>query len=125
MSLLAVVALLAWPFLGAGQTTIEELQAAIVAHHNDSLAHYRLAVIRLGERSYMDAANHYRSALDGNLKPRWLEVWSLIGLGKIYDATGQRERAILQYRAALRTKDDTDGALREAAKYLASPYVPQ
>ena len=58
MSLLAVVALLAWPFLGAGQTTIEELQAAIVAHHNDSLAHYRLAVIRLGERSYMDAANH-------------------------------------------------------------------
>lgn len=125
MSLLAVMALLACPFLGVGQTTVEELQAAIMAHPNNSLAHYRLAVIRLTERSYEDAANHYRRALDGNLKPRWLEVWSRIGLGKIYDATGQRERAILQYRAALRTKDDTDGALQEAAKYLASPYVPQ
>jgi tetratricopeptide (TPR) repeat protein len=125
MPLFAVIALLACPFLGVGQTTVEELQAVIKVHPNDSLAHYRLAAIRLSEGSYMDAANHYRSALDGNLEPRWVEVWSRISLGKIYDATGQRERAILQYRAALRTKDDTDRALQQAAKYITSPYVPQ
>jgi hypothetical protein len=42
-------------------------------------------------------------------------------MGKIYDLTGQRERALNEYRQALRTKDNTRGALDEAAKYIEAP----
>jgi hypothetical protein len=49
-------------------------------------------------------------------------VWSRIHLGKIFDTTGQRERAVNEYNLALRTKDNTQGAQEEAAKYLKEPY---
>ncbi|HKE32653.1 MAG TPA: hypothetical protein VKD65_13070, partial [Candidatus Angelobacter sp.] len=50
------------------------------------------------------------------------EVWSHIGLGKIFDITGQRDRAVNEYRQALQTQDNTQGALDEARRYLESPY---
>jgi len=43
-------------------------------------------------------------------------------LGKIFDITGQRERAINEYRQALQTNDNTFGALEEARKYLQKAY---
>ena len=68
------------------------------------------------------AANEFREALNGDLQPKWTEVWSRIFLGKVFDITGQRERAVIQYKQAERTNDNTQGALEEAAKYLKSPY---
>jgi hypothetical protein len=44
-------------------------------------------------------------------------------LGKIFDMTGQRERAVNEYRQALQTQDNTLGAMDEARKYLASPFL--
>ena len=52
-------------------------------------------------------------------------MWSYIQLGKIFDLTGQRERAINEYRRALNTNDNTQGALEEARKYLQTPYSKQ
>jgi len=46
-----------------------------------------------------------------------------IGLGKVFGVTGQRERAIVEYNLAIQTNDDTNAALKEASKYLKSPYV--
>ena len=43
-------------------------------------------------------------------------------LGKIFDATGQRERAVNEYRQAIQTGDPTQGALDEARRYLEKPY---
>ena len=43
-------------------------------------------------------------------------------LGKIFDITGQRERAVNQYRQAIQTNDNTQGALDEARKYLQKPF---
>ncbi len=34
--------------------------------------------------------------------PRWTEVWSHIELGRIFDVTGQRERAVNEYRSPSR-----------------------
>jgi hypothetical protein len=51
-----------------------------------------------------------------------VEVWSHIYLAKIFDITGQRERAINEYSKAKQTNDDTGGAQAEADKYLAHPY---
>ena len=75
-------------------------------------------------RHYMNAANEFRMSLAGDLEPKWTEVWDHINLGKIFDITNQRDRALNEYRLALRTKDNTRGALDEAKKYTEAPYKP-
>ena len=74
---------------------------------------------------YQSAANKFREALNGDLEPKWVEVWAHINLGKIFDITGQRERAVNEYNQAIRTKDNTQGAQEEAAKFLKTPYERQ
>ena len=54
-----------------------------------------------------------------------LPIWAHINLGKIYDISGQRERAVSEYNQAVRTKDDTQGAQAEATKYIKNPYEKQ
>jgi hypothetical protein len=74
------------------------------------------------QRTYQSAVNMFREALSGDLEPKWIEVWAHINMGKIFDLTGQRERAVNEYNLAIRTKDNTQGAQEEAAKYLKAPY---
>ena len=73
-------------------------------------------------RNYQSAANAFREALNGDLVPKWTEVWSHLYLGKIFDVTGQRDRAVNEYQQAVRTKDNTQGAQQEAQKYLQKAY---
>jgi tetratricopeptide (TPR) repeat protein len=87
-----------------------------------SITHFRIAEIYFQEHNYQSAANEFREALNGDLQPRWIEVWSHLNLGKIFDLTQQRERAINEYHTAQRTKDNTRGALDEAEIYLQFPY---
>jgi len=101
---------------------LAEFNKALDLNKNSSLAHYRIAEIFFFQRNYQSSANAYRAALDGDGDPRWTEVWSRIQLGKIFDITGQRERAVGQYRQALQTNDNTFGALEEARKYLQKAY---
>ncbi|HKV82689.1 MAG TPA: M1 family aminopeptidase [Candidatus Sulfotelmatobacter sp.] len=101
---------------------LTEFNKALDLNKNSSLAHYRIAEVFFFQRNYQSSANAYRAALDGDGDPRWTEVWSRLQLGKIFDITGQRERAVGQYRQALQTNDNTFGALEEARKYLAKAY---
>ncbi|HOK47029.1 MAG TPA: M1 family aminopeptidase, partial [Bryobacteraceae bacterium] len=101
---------------------LKEYQKALEVNRNSSLAHYRIAEIFFLQNNYQAAANEFREALNGDLEPKWTEVWSHINLGKIFDITGQRERAVNEYTLAMRTKDNTQRALDEAAKYLKQPY---
>jgi len=101
---------------------LKEYQKALDVARNSSLAHYRIAEIFFLQNNFQSAANAFREALNGDLEPKWTEVWSRIHLGKIFDVTGQRERAVNEYNLALRTKDNTQGAQEEAAKYLREPY---
>ena len=102
--------------------SLKEFQKAIEQNKNSSLAHYRIAEVFYLQKNYQAAANAYRDSLNGDGEPRWTEVWSHIQLGKIFDITGQRERALGEYRQALQTNDNTQGALDEARKYLAGPF---
>ena len=124
MKLLALAAIFA--ALGFSQSndcdTLDKCQEALKTNRNDSLLHFRIAEIYFLQGKYQDAGNQFRESLSGNLEPKWTEVWAYIDLGKIYDITHQRERALNQYRLALRTKDNTRGALDEAAKYIEEPY---
>jgi tetratricopeptide (TPR) repeat protein len=101
---------------------LAEFNKALDLNKNSSLAHYRVAEIFFLQRNYQSSANSYRSSINGDGDPRWTEVWSHIQLGKIFDITGQRERAINEYRQAIQTNDDTFGALEEARKYLQKAF---
>ncbi len=102
-----------------------EFNKALDVNKNSSLAHYRIAEVFFLQRNYQAAANAYRECLNGDGEPRWTEVWSHIQLGKIFDVTGQRERATNEYRQALQTNDNTQGALDEARKYLQKAFEQQ
>ena len=99
-----------------------EFNKALDLNKNSSLAHYRIAEVFFLQRNYQSSANAYREGINGDGEPRWTEVWSRIQLGKIFDITGQRERAINEYRQALQTNDNTFGALEEGRKYLQKAY---
>ncbi len=103
---------------------LAEYEKALDVNANSSLAAYRIAEVFFMQRNYQSAANSFRDALRGDDDPKWTEVWSHIQLGKIFDATGQRDRAVNEYRQALQTNDNTQGALSEARKFLQTPYKP-
>jgi aminopeptidase N len=108
--------------INAFNEALQEYQKALDVNRISSLAHYRVAEIFFQQGNYQSAANEFRQALSGDLDPKWTEVWSHINLGKIFDVTTQRDRAVNEYTQAMRTKDNTQGALEEAAKHLKEPY---
>ena len=101
---------------------LEEYQQALDVNRISSLAHYRVGEVFFALRNYQSAVNAFREALNGDLDPSWTEVWSHVYMGKIFDVTGQRDRAINEYQQAVRTKDDTQGAIQQANQYLKQPY---
>ncbi len=104
---------------------LKEYNKALETNRNSSLGHYRKAEIYFLQQNWQAAANEFREVFNGDLEPKWTEVWARINLGKIYDVSGQRDRAVNEYNLAIRTKDDTQGAQSEAAKYLKTPYERQ
>jgi len=102
---------------------LAEYQKALEANPQSSLASYRIGELLFTQRNYQASVNAYRDALRGDGEPRWTEVWSHIALGKIFDITGQRDRAVNEYRLAVQTNDNTQGAVNEARLYLQKPFV--
>jgi aminopeptidase N len=101
---------------------LKEYQKALELNSNSSLAHFRIADVFFAQHNYQAAADEYREAYNGDGEPPWTIVWGHIQLGKIFDLTDQRERAVNEYRQALQTNDNTQNALEEARKYLSTPY---
>jgi tetratricopeptide (TPR) repeat protein len=101
---------------------LAEYQKALEANSQSSLANYRIGELLFTQRNYQASVNAYRDALRGDGEPHWTEVWSHIQLGKIFDITGQRDRAVNEYRLAVQTNDNTQGAVNEARQWLQKPY---
>jgi hypothetical protein len=99
-----------------------EYQKALDANKASSLAAYRIGEVFFAQRNYQSSANSFRDALRGDGDPRWTEVWSHIHLGYIFDITGQRDRAVNEYRLAVQTNDNTQGAVNEARARMQTPY---
>jgi tetratricopeptide (TPR) repeat protein len=87
-----------------------------------SLARYCIAEFHLEKHDYQASVNAYRDSLAGDGNPVWTKVWSLIQIGKIFDITNQRERAVAQYQLAIQTGDNTDGAINQARELLEHPF---
>ena len=109
------------PDQARNQTT--HCKQLLEAQPKSSMARYRLGEIYFARKQYQEAANAFRGALDGDREPRWVVAWSYVSLGKIFDVTRSRDRAVHFYRFALTTKDNTRGAMDEASKYLQAPFT--
>jgi aminopeptidase N len=101
---------------------IKQYQAVLEINKNSSIAHYRIGEILFKLRNYNAAMESFRQALAGDMDPKWIEVWSHLTIGKIFDVTGQRDRALNEYQRALQTNNNTQGALDEANRYVQKPY---
>ncbi len=103
---------------------IAEYQKALAVDRGSSLANYRLAEVYLAQKNYQAAVNSFRDCLRGDGDPKWTGVWSHVNLGKIFDIAGQRERAVNEYRLAIQTNDNAQGAVNEARALIQKPYKP-
>jgi tetratricopeptide (TPR) repeat protein len=108
--------------LGQMSDAVAEYQKAIEIKKRSSLAFFRIGEVFLEQRSYQSAANSFREALNGDLQPKWIEVWAHLNLGKVFDLLGQRERALREYQQAIDTNDNTQNAQEVAQKLVQSPY---
>ena len=72
---------------------IREYEKAKAIEPRSSLAHFRLGQTYFQQHSFTNAANSFRDALNGDLKPDWVEAYTQLHLGKIYDILGERQRA--------------------------------
>ena len=108
--------------IGDYSEALKEYQKALDVNKTSSLAHYRVGELFFLQQNWQPAANEFREAVNGDLDPKWTEVWAHIYLGKIFDISDQRDRALNEYRLALRTKDNTQGALEEAQKYTSQKF---
>jgi len=101
---------------------LAQYQQALKANPESSLASYRIGEVLFTQRNYQASVDAFRNALRGDDDPPWTEVWSHIQIGKIFDLTGQRDRAVNEYRLAVQTNDNTQGAVNQARQYLQTPY---
>ncbi len=101
---------------------LAQYQQALKANPESSLASYRIGELLFTQRNYQASVDAFRNALRGDDDPPWTEVWSHIQIGKIFDLTGQRDRAVNEYRLAVQTNDNTQGAVNQARQYLQTPY---
>ena len=104
---------------------IDEYRKVLQDNPNNSLAHFRIGDILFTLHNYNASLEEFQGALNGDLRPKWVEVWSYLKIGQIFDVTGQRDRALNEYERALHTNDNTQGALNLANRYILKPYSTQ
>jgi tetratricopeptide (TPR) repeat protein len=101
---------------------LAEYQKALAANPQTSLGSYRIGEVLFTQRNYQASVNAFRDALRGDDEPAWTECWSHVEIAKIFDITGQRDRAVNEYRLAVQTNDNTQGCVNEARLYLTKAY---
>lgn len=104
---------------------VAQYQRALGIQPNRPLASFRMGEAFFYQKNLQAAANSFREALQTVPEPgeKWVEVWSHIYLGKIFDLLGQRERAVNEYSKAKQTNDDTGKAQETAEGFLKKAYA--
>lgn len=103
----------------------QQFEAALKLDRSNSWIYYHLGLLFLEQRNYDLAIDNFRAAINGNLRPSWLRVWSEIKMGNAYDAKGDRTRASAAYNRAEKLEDNYDNAQEAVKKYKATPYDPR
>jgi aminopeptidase N len=103
----------------------QQFEAALKLDRSNSWVYYNLGLLYLEQRNWTQALDNFDAALNGTLKPSWIEVWARIKRGNAYDAKGERNRAVSEYNKAVQSGINYDNAQATAKKYLATPYDPK
>ena len=103
----------------------QQFEAALKLDRSNSWVYYNLGLLFLEQRNWAQALDNFDAALNGTLKPSWIEVWARIKRGNAYDAQGERIRAVSEYNKAVQSGITYDNAQATAKKYLATPYDPK
>jgi aminopeptidase N len=103
----------------------QQLEAALKLDKSNSWVYYNLGLLYLEQRNWQLALDAFQAAIDGNLKPSWVEAWSRIKRGNAYDARGMRAQAVNEYNKALQTGINYDNSQAAAKKFIATPYDPR
>ena len=107
----------------APDKTLADYQNDIEASPKSSLAYYCMAELLLKERRFQASVNAYTDALRDDGIPYWTKVWSYVQIGKIFDLTGQRKRAVNLYQLAIATGDNSGEAITRARELLDTPFT--
>ncbi len=108
--------------MGEFVSAMREFERAKAIEPRSSLAHFRLGEIFFHQNSFTNAANNFRDALNGDLKPPWVESYTQLHLGKIYDVLGERQRAKAEYTKVLNSGVTYMGMNKEAQKLMNNPF---
>ncbi len=103
----------------------QQFNAAIKLNRGNSWAWYNLGLLCMVQRNYQKALDSFDQALNGSLRPDWIEVWSYIYRGNAWDAIDQRERAIAEYNKAISNGSNYDNAQAIAQKYIEQKFDPK
>ena len=103
----------------------QQFEAALKLDRSNSWVYYNLGLLHLEQRNWAQALDNFDAALNGTLKPSWIEVWARIKRGNAYDAKGERTRAVSEYNKAVQSGINYDNAQATAQKYLATPFDPK
>jgi tetratricopeptide (TPR) repeat protein len=103
----------------------QQFEAALKLDRSNSWIYYHLGLLFLEQRNYDLAKDNFTAAINGSRKPSWVVVWSHIKRGNAYDAMGDRDKAVDNYKKAQGIGDNYDNAQEAVKKYLAAPYDPK
>ncbi len=103
----------------------QQLEAALKLDRSNSWVYYNLGLLFFEQRNWNQSLDNFNAALNGTLKPSWIEVWAHIKRGNAYDAQGNREKAVFEYKQAVQSGIDYDNAQAAAKKFLSSPFDPK
>jgi len=104
--------------------TAEKLaQEALAANEDQAQAYFVLARAASLSGNMQAAQENFQKALDTSKDPR-VEAWCHIYLGRILDLQEEREAAVAQYQAALKTGDTSADSRNAAERGLKEPYQP-
>lgn len=103
----------------------QQFEAALKMDRSNSWVYYNLGLLFLEQRNWAQALDNFDAALNGTLKPSWIEAWARIKRGNAYDARGERTRAVAEYNKALQSGINYDNAQAVAKKYLSTPFDPK
>lgn len=103
----------------------QQFEAALKMDRSNSWVYYNLGLLFLEQRNWQQALDNFDAALNGTLKPSWIEVWAHIKRGNAYDAKGERNRAVAEYNKAVQSGINYDNAQGVAKRFLSTPFDPK
>lgn len=102
-----------------------QFEEALKLDKSNSWIYYNLGLLYLEQRDYQKARDSFDGAINGNLKPSWIEAWAHIKKGNTYDAEGDRPRAVNEYKRVIETGINYDNAQRIAKQFIDAAYDPK